>query len=635
MGVSLATGNVTIEDAWITDVTEQTYNDVSPGAISHQGTGTLTLRGAVIQDVVHAGIGSQNYGGPTILEDVVIRRVAVDTNTESGGSYAGTDSGFGLQVFSFSGYTVADLSASRIVIEDTDGDGIGLGIGLYGQYSNYASADISDVVLRANGTWRGFPGSSFTGTITGGSGISVVGDTTATISRAIIEDESRSGIFVGPSSVSLGAGSTVDASDVYISGAGAAVDDYTAPGQGFTVDPTGTNSSTYAGAPTITATRMVVDGAHTYGIDVQDADAATFEDVVVQNTEPHSYWGMGIPVRVSTATMADVALHRVQIDGGYGAGIALQLVAADLQDVSVAGIESLEEDGRGGFGLESKYSDVTVERASVTDVAYAGIWLNSGISSLTDVLVSGVSQQACVTGKCPKDTAATGVFVGADPGNDVEATLSVVVIEDAMGVGLQNPAGMTTATDVLVRNNAVGLDTIGGTLMDTRVELSGNTVDMASTAEPAPTLPWGVEVPNPYAAGKSFGKVLDEGTYSLYTWTSGSSTCGSLPYYYYPQQYVGLQWQGGTEFTVGRSGDLVPSACVYDGKAVSCTGYTIERAINETSILTTTVEHTGFNINSTTSFGWAEQVTIDCAGDWCSLAIFPCTMDVGMRYDKL
>ena len=46
-------------DAWITDVTEQTYNNVSPGAISHQGTGTLTMRGAVIQDVVQAAISAQ------------------------------------------------------------------------------------------------------------------------------------------------------------------------------------------------------------------------------------------------------------------------------------------------------------------------------------------------------------------------------------------------------------------------------------------------------------------------------------------------------------------------------------------------------------------------------------------------
>src|SRR4030095_9030928 len=96
---------------------------------------------------------------------------------------------------------------------------------------------------------------------------------------------------------------------------------------------------------------------------------------------------------------------------------------------------------------------------------------------------AGVAEQDCVTGKCPKDTAATGVFVGADPGNDVSATLSVMVIEDAMGVGLQTPAGPTTATDVLVRDNAIGLDTNGGTLTEKRVQLTGNAVDTAAKAE--------------------------------------------------------------------------------------------------------------------------------------------------------
>src|SRR4030095_7678949 len=162
------------------------------------------------------------------------------------------------------------------------------------------------------------------------------------------------------------------------------VDTYPSRGQGFTVDLSSTTSS-FAAAPSITGTRLVVEGAHTYGIDVQDASAATFEDVVVENTEPSTSWGMGMPVRVSTTESADVALHRVQISGGYGAGIALQLATADLQDISITGIESLEEDGTGGFGIESKYSDVTLARASVSDVAYAGIWANSGSLSATDV----------------------------------------------------------------------------------------------------------------------------------------------------------------------------------------------------------------------------------------------------------
>ena len=226
------------------------------------------------------------------------------------------------------------------------------------------------------------------------------------------------------------------------------------------------------------------------------------------------------------------------------------------------------------------------------------------------------------------------MFVGADPRNDVEATLSVVVIEDATGVGLQNPAGTTMATDVLVRNNGVGVDPIGGTITEKRVELSGNTIDTASTAEPYPTVPWAPEVPNKFPAGK--GKmVLDEGTYMMFTSSYGSSTCTSLPYYYNPSQYVGLEWQGGTEFTVSHGGSDAPPACIYDGKDVSCTGFSIEKAVNETSVQITSIEHSGFTVRDKASFAWTEVVTYDCTGDWCSLGTFPCTQDIGMRYDRI
>jgi len=209
-----------------------------------------------------------------------------------------------------------------------------------------------------------------------------------------------------------------------------------------------------------------------------------------------------------------------------------------------------------------------------------------------------------------------------------------VIIEDAMGVGLQTHAGTTSATDVLVRDNAVGLDTNGGTLTEKRVELTGNSIGRAKTAEPYPTLPWGVEVPNKGSA-KSYTTVLDEGTYGLSFWSQSSTTCGVLPYYYSPPQYVGLAWQGDNEFTIGTPGAEAAPACIYDGKDATCTTYTWQRAIDETSVLTATVVNTGFNINKTTSWGWAQTITFDCEGDWCSSGSFPCDIEVGMRYDIL
>src|SRR5204863_2340190 len=128
------------------------------------------------------------------------------------------------------------------------------------------------------------------------------------------------------------------------------------------------------------------------------------------------------------------------------------------------------------------------------------------------------------------------------------------------------------------------------------------TVDTASAAEPYPTLPWAPEVPNKFPAKKGT-MVLDEGTY-LYNTGNTSNSCGSLPYWYNPQEYVGVQWQGGTEFTVGGNGDVPPVSGVYDGKNVSCTTVTLERAINETSVLTTTIEVSSFNLRAKDSFAW-------------------------------
>ena len=86
----------------------------------------------------------------------------------------GTDGGYGVQVYDI--YGVASLTATRLVVEDTEGDGISVGNPSYP-----FTADLSDVVARNNGTWRGYP--TYSGGLTGGSGISVWGDTTATISR--------------------------------------------------------------------------------------------------------------------------------------------------------------------------------------------------------------------------------------------------------------------------------------------------------------------------------------------------------------------------------------------------------------------------------------------------------------------
>ena len=101
---------------------------------------------------------------------------------------------------------------------------------------------------------------------------------------------------------------------------------------------------------------------------------------------------------------------------------------------------------------------------------------------------------------------------------------------------------------------------------------------------------------------------------------------------------MGLAWQGNNEFTIGNPGPGAgyDAACIYDGKEVSsCSTYTFEKAIDETSVLTVTVENTGFNINKTNSWGWSQALTYDCTGTWCkSLGTFPCEMDIGMRYDE-
>jgi hypothetical protein len=137
------------------------------------------------------------------------------------------------------------------------------------------------------------------------------------------------------------------------------------------------------------------------------------------------------------------------------------------------------------------------------------------------------------------------------------------------------------------------VDSNGGVLTEKRVQLTGNTVDTASAAEPYPTPPWAPEVPNKFPAGTKSSMVLDEGTYLMGTTTLSTSSCGTLPMSYNPPLYVGLQWQGTTEFTVGTVGAEVARRASTTERPSRAPPFPFEMAINDTSMLSITVENTG------------------------------------------
>lgn len=428
-------GDLTIEDAWISDVGGDLLDGAGAGAVLYQGTGTFRGAGiTVIDSVQYAVRGSGLDGaaiGPFYVEDIVARGIVRDEgSTYGGGGVCIVES--------------PDAQVSRVLVEDSDGDSLIIEEGTV--------ATINDVRVRRSGLLGGY-----------GAGLNV-NASDVTLERAVIEDELFTGIIAN--------GGSVDATDVYISGGGLTADE---PAYGAGV--------VAWGGAAVTLRSTVIEDVWFVGLDIEEASSLSAYDTILSNVQPTTALPYGIGV--NTYEVADVTLERVVLDGAYGSGLTgVDDTTFTLTDVRVSNIQSLVETGQYGVGLDNANGVTTLTRVAFTDVQGAGVYITGGEATLQDVLVSGVLPQSCLATLCPDNTEATGIFLGAD----ADVSLAGVLVEDAT-VGLQVVGTATLANGVL-RTNTVGIDDVNGDLTITSVTFDTNGADSATEAQPAPSVVW-------------------------------------------------------------------------------------------------------------------------------------------------
>ncbi len=424
-------GDLLVEDAYVRDLGENQSTGGAFGAIGNQGTGSLTVRGATLINVPASAVRSSDDKavGPLVAEDIV----AIGVYRPS----ASTFGGVGILVTQ-----TADATLARLHVEGGEGDGLDV---------ESSTGTISDVTVDGGGLLGGC-----------GAGITVQLASDVVVTRAQVFRAPYYGVCIE--------GSNVDMSDLYANPEGS-----TELGFGVLV----------VNGALVTARTVLIEDAMTIGFDVE-LSAALVEDMIIRRTVPSDLQPYGIPINTYGAGLSgtSLSLYRVLLEDGYASGITGDTVDLVAEDVRITDIKPMQSTGQHGFGIDAASGSMSLTRVAIADVAHAGVFHGFGDLSLTDVSISGVVQQDCVDSLCSDDDAASGVFVGGDT-----ATLERVLVEGAVGVGV-HVQGTGILTDVVIRDNGVGIDAVNGTVEETRVTLEGNGVDEADEATTTPKANW-------------------------------------------------------------------------------------------------------------------------------------------------
>lgn len=508
-----------------------------------------------------AGEDLQGYGiaatvGDLTVEDVWVVGVALDNNGATFGGIGagpGTITVRGAYVSDVPGYGVhqstttneGDLVIEDVVIDSVTGD---YGTGVHTSYGPVTS--ISRTIVRdADGGMRLFATGSIViadvvvsdTRIFGGIQAYGQGATTMSVERLLVDDTEAQGFL----SYSL---ADVTLTDVAVR------------------SPLSDNSlGVLVNDGACTVSRMVVDGIGYAGLVVSNPTSAVVEDIIVNNLSAQTAGSASIALQ--SWDYVPVSLSRASVTGGTGTGLEFSRVTATLEDIAVSGIAS-DTDGHFGLGLWSRYANVSVTRAAFDDVRYAGILSSTGDLALTDVVVSNVGQQACVADSCPTDTAASGIYVQADPQTEITGTLTQVLVDVAVGVGVQVDTASVNATNVLVRNSGVGSDvTDGGTYSTAGYTSEANGLDEGAGDQAKPSFYWGAEVPNDTSPVD--GAIRLESGYYFEAF-SGLTSDNCRGWYELYDSDVFIADLGPTEFTVTMPFGTDSMACVGAGPEVDC-----------------------------------------------------------------
>jgi Protein of unknown function (DUF1565) len=578
------------------------------------GSESGTLSRVAVEDAQSYAIALQGEVH-TVLEDIWVRDIGNDDTGSAFGGIGTQGSGqldiFGATVLNVAGpairsYTVDGTAAASTTIQDAVVDS---------PFSMQAitAGDVPSLTVE-----RVFTTNSYWG-------IYALGGTAASVSDFVGVNHGIGGVFIGiPTTFDRvlinGAtyyGLAIDSSDFVMNDVAirnVADEAGGSMAMGISLSSAG-----------LEASRLLVDTTTARGISLVAPTSVSLTDVVVTDTAGTPYGG-GQPIYARGWDYAPISITRASIVGGVTAGLELELVTATLQDVAVDGIGS-DPSGLYGYGLSARYADITVANSTFTGVQYAGIMASTASLALTDVAVHDVTAQACATDGCPDDGAATGIYVTTDTGTDGAASLDRVLVDAAVGAGLQSDGAAVQATDLVVSNSGVGIDAVSGAVTEDGVTLDGNTLDGAAGVGPFPGLLWGTVVPND--GSWSGDAPIEEGEYDE-TIDAGDDTCGGM--IAMPEQTWDLVWQGANELTLTAPYSALPQACLYDGTAFECvSSQSVWWEYSATATIELGVTWT-LSAETPTSFGAEVTSTLTCAGDDCTTAATDLGVDLPCSY---
>lgn len=309
----------------------------------------IEIHGAVVERVREIAAYASDPGSALVLHDVVI----ADTLPQE------SDQGWGRGVEVNTGAT-AELV--RVVIENNRD---------YGVFAGEASSSlrIEHSIVRGTRS-RADDGEA-------GRGISAQMGARVDATRVLVDDNRELGMYAA------GAGGVTTLRDVVVRGT-----------QAREIDQVGGRGIQVQWGAHLDAERVIVARSQEHGV-LAFEGSARLADVVIRDTAPSPAGGMGRGLEafgVSTIELSRVAIER-NVD--TGARIADVGTTVTLADVVIAGTLPRAGTVEWGRGLSVHDAIVTGERVRILDNAEAGVDLQGGELSLTDVHVERTASRAC------------------------------------------------------------------------------------------------------------------------------------------------------------------------------------------------------------------------------------------------
>ncbi len=196
-----------------------------------------------------------------------------------------------------------------------------------------------------------------------GRALNAIDGATATVTRSIFEDSAEIAVFF------TGEGTTASLEDVVIR--------RTVPGEQRAGAETGTAFSVEQGA-VVRARGLLIEQSASAGILVISNGDLTAEDVVVDRVASDGIGDLGLAVAVERASVLALSRAVLRDSRTVGVGVKGEGTRAVLEDVLVSGVDVRENDGELGMGIGVvDGAEAELRRVGVEDTALYGLFADA------------------------------------------------------------------------------------------------------------------------------------------------------------------------------------------------------------------------------------------------------------------